>query len=178
MGGGKNSGSGDASSAAANKLADISAQMFEEGSGVRGQIQDMASKVLSGEYSPRMLPAYAPLYAESKKGLESQYNVARNNIMSNTPAGGALYSALADLENKRASSIGSAGNTLTSSLVSDIINKGYGGAYNSAGSALSGLSGSANTLASLNNTEVASGNAIGQGFGQLIGTLGMAAALK
>jgi hypothetical protein len=168
-GGGKSGSAGSTANAASEKLANLSEQLFNEGSTVRGQIQDMGSKIMSGEYSPRTLPAYAPLYAESKKGLEAQYGNARNSILSNTPAGGALYSALANNENQRASSIGSAADTLTSGLVSDILNKSIGGAYGSVGSATSGLSSAGQISSNLNASDNALTGSMGQGLGSLLG---------
>lgn len=181
MGGGGKSGGGDSSDAAgqaAQTLADISKGLYEEGTKVRGMTQDMTGKILSGEYSPRVLPAYAPLYAEGKKGLESQYGAAQDKILSNLPAGGALYSALADLETKRASSVGSLGSQVTSGLVSDIINRGTGAAYNSLNSTLSGLGSSGSISSNLAAQEAAQESSFGGGIGQLAGTLGAAALLK
>lgn len=180
MGGGGKSGgsSSDSAGQAAQTLADISKGLYEEGSAVRGQTQDMTSKILSGQYSPRVLPAYAPMFAEAKKGLEGQYDMAQNKIMSNTPAGGQLYSALADLEMKRASNVGSLGNQLTSGLVSDIINRGTGAAYNSLSATTSGLGTSGAISSNLAGQEAAQEASFGGGIGQLAGTLGAAALLK
>jgi len=169
MGGKGGSDSGSDATQLYNTMADISKAMYEEATPVRQGVMDMTTNILSGDYSPRILPAYAPLYSEAKKGMESQYGVARDKIFESMPRGGQLYSALNDLELDRASQVGSLGSNLTSSLVSDIINRGFQGAYGASGTATSGLSSAGNLAGNMAAQQQQADSAKGQGLGSLIG---------
>jgi hypothetical protein len=96
-------------------------------------------------YNPYNLPGYAPLYQLAKTGLESQYNPARQAIMESTPRGGALYENLANLEMGRAQQAGSLPATIAAPLISDIMNKAYGVAFNSPQTSIAGLGAASNS---------------------------------
>lgn len=169
MGGKGGSDSGSDATQLYNTMADISKAMYEEATPVRQGVMDMTTNILSGDYSPRILPAYAPLYSEAKKSTEAQYGNARNSILESTPRGGQLYSALNDLAMQRASQVGSLSSNLTSSLVSDIINRGFQGAYGASGTATSGLSSAGNLAGNMAAQQQQADSAKGQGLGSLTG---------
>lgn len=171
--GGKGGG-GDSGSDATqlyNTMAEISKALYEEATPVRQGVLGMTENILSGDYSPRILPAYAPLYSEAKKGLETQYGTARQNILSQTPRGGQLYAALNDLELDRASKVGSMGSQLTSGLVSDIINRGSTGAFGLTTTSNQGLGTAGNLAGNMAAQEQQADSAKGQGLGQLAGNV-------
>jgi len=102
-------------------------------------------------YDPYKLPAFQPLYGLARTGLEDQYGVAKENILSGLPRGGAMGRALGNLETGRAKDVGSLQASISAPIIQDLYNKAYGTAWTTApaqafagyGSAMTGMGGAA-----------------------------------
>ena len=79
----------------------ISQQLFDESSPIRQQLNTQALGFLSGDRDVTGTAAFASL----KDMIESQFGRARDRVIGSTPTGGALISALTNLEGDRASSL-------------------------------------------------------------------------
>ncbi len=81
------------------------------------------------QYDPTLLPAFQPLYNMARTGLEDQYGVAKENILSTLPRGGAMGRSLANLETGRAKDIGSLTSQISAPIIGDIYNKAYNAGF-------------------------------------------------
>jgi hypothetical protein len=106
-----------ASADATKFLTEMSKDYYNQTAGMRGGLINNLSRFISGNYDPTASPMYGP----AKMTAERQYNTARNQVMSDTPTGGALYESLGNLQGQKA-------NTMTD-LMSKIISDEYGKAY-------------------------------------------------
>jgi len=140
----------------------IAKDMYEKTGGIRNQtFADLGNQNWDVGQSP--------MWAGGKNVIESQYDTAKENMMSNIPAGGALYEGLGNVERARAGGF----TDLVSQIMTDRENKQYGIATGVPQQTVSGLLGSANQQAnamSLNAQSDASKN-------QLMGDAAKAAAL-
>lgn len=128
--GGNESGGSQQANTAADTLAKLSQQLWDQTGIIRGPVFGQLANFMNNGWDPTTSPMWDPL----KSNVESQFSTARNNIMSNVPAGGALLENLADTETSKANTLsGLAGN-----MIQDMYNKAYGTAMNSSGQALSG----------------------------------------
>jgi hypothetical protein len=100
---------------------------------------------MGARYDPTQLPTYAPLFGLQKQGLESQYQMAKQNLMGATPRGGNLTGAMTGLEASRAANVGAMPAQLSSTILTDMLNKAYGAAFQAPTTTLSGLSTAAGT---------------------------------
>jgi hypothetical protein len=158
-------------------LANIAMGIYNQTQGMRNVLTDQAGAFLRGRMSPRDMPQFGPLYALSRQGLESQYNVAKDQLMSTMPKGGTLRAGLSDLAVNRASQVGMLPNQIGSSLVGDLQNKIYGTAWGTPsqsmsgfGSAASGWSSRANTAAMIEAQQQQASNSAWGGLGRGIGS--------
>jgi len=87
------------------------------------------------------------MYSNMRSGLEGQYNVAKENILANTPRGGGQIDALAGLESDRAGNIGSMENTLYGNIFNDILSKTYGVAFGAPQQSMQGFGQAAGSYA-------------------------------
>jgi hypothetical protein len=119
-------------------------------------------------------PSQSALYAPLKVSTEQNYENARKNLLSSTPAGGALTSALGNLERDRA-------RTLTAgrgAIAQDEINRSMQLASVGLGQELGGLSNAASLQQQGINQAMTQEGAAATGKGQGLGTLAAAAILK
>lgn len=137
FGGGKDQGSSDS----ADAMAQMARQLWTETSGVRAPLIEQMTSAVSGDFDPGTSPIFAP----QKRAIESQYGVAKDNLLASMPAGGAMTSAMADLESNRANSLAD----MMGSIYQDQLNKAYGASFNAPGQAIQGL-GSAASIQSAN----------------------------
>ena len=94
-------------------------------------------------------PSSTPMYGAGKYALESQYGVAKENIMENLPQGGVLLDALANAEISKAGDMA----TMMGGISQDVYNKAYGMATGAPQTAVAGLSPLASAEASAQATE-------------------------
>ena len=92
-----------------------------------------------------------PVYRAGRQTLEDQYDVGRQNILAQTPAGGALIDSLAQMEQGRSQSLGG----LSAQVAQDEYNKLYGMATGAPGQAMSTMSNLAGQQAMANAQEQA-----------------------
>lgn len=93
---------------AAARLAEIGKELWESTRGLRkagtGQLEDFLT---TGRTPESLRMPIEGLYREGREDLESQYNVAREQLLNQTPTeGGQLNDQLRDLSTSRAQSVG------------------------------------------------------------------------
>lgn len=116
-------------------LSQIAAQMFNQTQPSRDSWNEIFAQVQGGGYDPTTNAAYAP----AREALEAQYGGARENVLASMPSGGALDSALANVETGRAREVGG----LSSQIIMDLLNKSFGSAFGAPGEAMGGASSAA-----------------------------------
>lgn len=103
---------------------------------LRGNVINHLGNFMSGNLDPTASAQYGP----AKMTAERQYNTARNQVISDTPTGGALYESLGNLGGQKA-------NTMTSligNIIQDEYNKAYSMGQGSQTTAAAGVTGAAN----------------------------------
>lgn len=131
--GGGDSGGSSGGNASADEMARIARELWNQSKGVRDPFLAQMSQFMTQGWDPTTSKMWDPL----KANVEQQYSTARNNILSNVPAGGSLLESLADNENAKAGTLsGMAGN-----LIQDMYNKAYGISTNSPQQSISGMLG-------------------------------------
>lgn len=152
-----------ASTQAQQWLTDMSKGYYEDTAGMRGNLIGNLTNFLNGNYDPASSPMYAPI----KMNAERQYDVARNQTLSDMPEGGALYASLQDLGAKKAG-------TLTDEigkLVADQYAKAYAMGQGSQQVAASGVTNAGN-LANQTVSGLAQQQGAGaQGVGNAVGLI-------
>jgi len=96
---GKSSSSSDAAGQAAQSQQRLAERLVREVGPLRRELINDAGEFVSGDRDVTGLPEFGAF----KDAAEGQFNVARDNIIANTPEGGGLVAALANLEGDRAS---------------------------------------------------------------------------
>lgn len=131
--GGSSSGGSSAGNASADEMARIARELWNQSKGVRDPLISQMANFMTNGWDPTQSSMWDPL----KAGVEQQYSTARNNILSNVPAGGPLLENLADMETSKANTLsGLAGN-----MIQDMYNKAYGISTNSPQQSISGMLG-------------------------------------
>lgn len=92
----KSLGGGSAGSPAADLQAQIAEQLFQQTDPLRTSLIDRSQSYLTNGVDS------SPQFSAFKASAEPQFATAKNNVIANTPAGGALVSALTQLEADRA----------------------------------------------------------------------------
>ena len=128
--------------------AEIAKQTYEETTPIRQDLLAQMASFLQGGFDPAKSPLYGPMYSNMRSGLEGQYNVAKENILANTPRGGGQIDALAGLESDRAGGIGNAQNALYGNIFNDILSKTYGVAFGAPQQSMAGFGQAGNSFAS------------------------------
>ena len=128
----------------AYKAGEIGESMWNMTAPVRGHISEDWERFFNPaqgrQYDPAQLPAFSPLYNLARTGLEDQYSVAKENILSNMPRGGGMARQLGNLETGRAKDVGSLQSSISAPIISDMYNKAYNtGFVTGPATALAGL---------------------------------------
>jgi len=156
-----------------NPAAEMSQQYFDETAPARTELIGRGTRFSKGDLDYTQSPMYGP----GKGAIEDQYEVARQNIIAETPSGGAMSSNMANLEQQRARGM----SDLASRISQDDYNKIYGAAFGApqtsiggtSGVSSSGVGGAANIasadLAAQAGQSAGKSNMFGQ-FGQGAGT--------
>jgi hypothetical protein len=122
-----------------------------------------------------------PMFGAIKSATEQQFQNARQNIIGNTPNGGALFSALGNLEGQRANQLSSAFGGLAQDELSrrtGNLDRAIGIGTGVAGQSMGGLSNAAAIQAQLAQAQREQQSAEKGGKGELIGTIGSSLLLK
>lgn len=156
---------------------DIAKQLFDQSSPLRGQsLQQLLGFLQTGQIPQSLQVGLDQIYTQGREGLESQYNVARENILGRTPSrGGQLNALLADLEGSRASQVGRLGADLTAQyeypLRTNLFSAATGLGTNQGSLALQGLGQAGNALSGAEARQSADTLAQGQSLGSLLALL-------
>lgn len=171
-----NKAAGDAADAA-NLQAQIAKQLFDEASPLRGaNLAQLGEFAQTGVLPVALRAGLDPLYATGREGLEKQYGVARQNILSSIPMrGGQLNKQLADLEQARAGSVG----TLRSNILGQyelplrqqLFTTGVNAGLGQSTQGLTGLGASATNFMQLAQAAGKEAGASGQSAGALLALL-------
>ena len=166
---GKSSSANDAAGRAAEAQTRLARQLVNESSPLRRMLIQDAQQFTSGGRDVTGLPEFGAF----KTTLEDQVQRARDQIIAGTPEGGALSSALADVELGRAQSLADAAGQL-SAIETD---RGIQLATFGAAQGSQGLGSAAATQAQRASAEAVQNAGKAQGLGQLAGAgLGFKAA--
>lgn len=111
----------------AKKLGEIGETTWNNTIPLRSNWLDIFDKFMApgSNFNVSNLPGYSANYALTRGQTEDAYNTARQNILSSTPRGGAMYGGLADLEMNRAKNLGNTSAQLTSTFAKDLFDKAY-----------------------------------------------------
>ncbi len=121
-------------------IGQIAKDYWKQTAPLRSNMLEDWKKIQEGTWNAQTDPQYAPLYASARSGIEDQYNVARENMISNAPRGGALTGALSGVETQRAEDLGSVPAQLTQQIMSNKENQIFGTGWGAPGQAMAGLS--------------------------------------
>ena len=116
-------------------------------------------------------PTASPMYESGRLGIENQYDVAREGLISNMPAGGQLFSEMGDLGVDRASAL----TGLEGGIAQDEYNKAYGFLTGAPQASMGTLASLAGSQAAAQSQET--GAKYG-GLGEIGGGLGMMYGMK
>lgn len=128
------------------QLAKMAKELFNQTGPMRGNLVNELTSVSEGTYDPQKSPLFSPRFAEAKQGVEGQYGIAKQNIMSNAPRGGGLTSSLNSLEMNRAGTAARIPQEISSGIMNELMNKAYGTAFNTPAQSMQGMSGAAQSL--------------------------------
>jgi len=132
-----------ASTSAQKWLTRMSSDYYGKTAGLRNGVIDNLTKFIEGNYDPTASPQYAPI----KSIAERQYQTGMDDVIANTPAGGALYEGMANLSGKKADTI----TDLLSTIIQDEYNKAYAMGQGSQQVAASGITNAGNMSTNLLN---------------------------
>jgi hypothetical protein len=155
----------------------IARQLFEQATPLRlantGALTDFAT---TGQLPVGLRAGLDPIYATGREGLENQYNVARENLMSRIPMrGGQLNAGLANLEQQRASAVGGLRSNILAQyelpIRQNLMQMGVNAGLNQSTQGLQGIGQSANNFMQLANAASAQAGQGGQTAGALLALL-------
>jgi len=123
-----------------DQITQMAQEYYKSTEPLRSNFLNQYENLMTGNFDPQKSPMYQPLFAQGKQGIEGQYGVAKENILSNLPQGGSMDKALADLEMNRASQASMLPVNISRDLIGDMLQKAYGSAFNAPQQAMGGLS--------------------------------------
>ena len=155
------------SSPSSDLLAQISGDYYKQTQPLRTSLINRSQSFLSGGLDVTQSPMYGAL----KSGIEGQYGIAKNNILSSLPQGGALIEALVNLEGQKAGSLAQG----IGGLAGDELSRAYSMGTGAAGQAMQGLGGAGNIQAQLAmakaQQQAGAMQGLGMGLGSILGFL-------
>ena len=166
MGGGKNKAQ---SSPYEDSLAKMAEELYSQTSGMRGNLIGELEQVSSGQYDPTKSAMFSPMFAQAKQGVESQYGLAKENILANTARGGAQTGSLANLEMSRAGQASELPSTISMNVLNDMLGKTYGAAFGTPQQSMAGLGTAASTFGQKQSQAMAANSAENAAKYQAIG---------
>lgn len=148
-------------STAGQLLEEIARQFFNQTNPVRNSLLDRSSNFLNGNLDVTQ----SPMYGSIKAANEAQFKRARDNVIANTASGGALTSALTNLEGQRAANMA----TQVGNLANDEMSRAYGFANPQA--AMAGLGSAGAIQAQIANAQAQQTAGAKQGMGRGAGMI-------
>ena len=125
-------GKGSDGGGSGKKLEKMAKDYYEKTDPMRQSMIGNYENFLGGDYDVSQNPVWGP----SRDVLEGQYDVARENVISNVPKGGALTEQLTNVDTARAEGLGG----LASNIAQDEYNKAYGMATGAPGQSFGAMS--------------------------------------
>jgi len=163
-------------------LTEISKMLFESTAPMRDSLIGDLTSVAEGTFDPKTSASYNPLFAEAKGGIEDQYGVAKENIISSLPRGGGMERALTEVETGRAETSAELPAQLSKNIMDDMMSKAYGVAFGTPQTSLQGIGAASNTFGTRQAAEMAAESqeqaAKFGGLGQMAGMAATAAMSK
>ena len=153
---------GDSDTRAGKKTEKMAEDYFERTKPLRKDMVRNYEGFMEGGYDV----SQNPVWGSSRGVMEDQYDVARENVISNTPKGGALNEGLTDVEMGRARSLGD----LSAQISQDEYNKAYGMATGSPQVSMG-------TMASLAGSQAMANSQQSAGKMGALGDIGMGAGM-
>jgi len=138
-------GGGGGSGDAAAQQAQLAQLLAMQSNPLRQQLIDRSGAFMGGNLDVTQSPMYGAL----KSQTESQYQNARNNVISDMPAGGTLTGALVGLNSNRANALAQGSGAIAEGELARAMTLATG----QTGQAMSGLSSAANTQAMVAQSE-------------------------
>lgn len=97
-------GGGKPDTSAQNAQAALAQEMFKQISPLRESLIGRSQSFLEGGLNP----AASPLFAPTKASFDQQFKRAKENLIAGTPSGGAMTSALGNMEGQKATGLAAA----------------------------------------------------------------------
>jgi hypothetical protein len=141
----------------------MSTKLWKETEGMRGNVSQQLTDFTGGNYDVTSNPMFAP----GKMATEDMYQTARDNVMSNMPAGGMMQENLTSLEGARLRGL----TDTVANIQQDMFNKAYGAGYGTPQTSISGANQSANSMMQMLASQQAMASQNAQGMGALLGTM-------
>lgn len=165
MGGGGDKKGGGGSSAASDAQVQMAQKLFQQTDPIRTKLFGRANDFLAGGADVTNTPAYAAM----KTSTDANFNRAKDNLIAATPTGGALTSALTNLEGNRAATLTGGAGQLYGDELSRAIALGTGVTGQSLASM--GQAGAVQAQIAQARAEQSAGKSqgLGQGVGAVLG---------
>jgi hypothetical protein len=164
--GGKKGGGGEASNPAADAQMRMAEELFKQSGPIRGSLMGRSENFLNGG----MNVTDTPTFLAYKQSADQLFNKSKDNAIARTPSGGALTSALTNLEGQRASSLTQGAGAIYGDELSRAMSLGTGGS----GQALNSLgqAGAIQAQMAAANSQEKAGKygALGSGVGAYMGS--------
>src|SRR3990167_2176325 len=171
------SGKGSAPTSLERTIQGLSEQSAQAGGQLLGETA-LTRKLVLAPIEATLLgmrPTQLPVFAPAREALESQFKVARENVIGTTPArGGQLNQALIDLEQNRAKAVAG----VESDLAMKMFDTGAQIGFGAVPAGTSGLSQAVQGLSGIAQAQTARETGKGAGMGGLLGNIILATALK
>ena len=138
-----------------NKLFDESGNLLTSTAPIRDPLVDLLTNVATGTFDATTSPIYKNIFAQSKKGIEDQYGLARENLLSSLPAGGALQYGLSELEGARAQQASALPANISAGIFQDLMSEAFGFSKDAVAQAFAGYGAAGETYADRQGQSIA-----------------------
>lgn len=155
-------GKGDGGSSAPKEssyekaLARMAEELYGQTKPLRGRLLNQMGGIVRGKTTPQQTALFKPIFSQAKQGIEDQYGVAREDILSTLPRGGTQRKGLTDLAIGRAEQSSALPAQISSGILQDMIDKSYGVAFGTPQTSISGLGTAAGTFGAKQSQAMAS----------------------
>ena len=157
-------------------LSKIAEQLYSQTQPLRGRLIRQMGNITSGQTTPQQTALFKPIFSQAKQGIEDQYGVAREDILSTLPRGGTQQKGLTDLAIGRAEQSSALPSQISGEILNDMLSKAYGVAFGTPQTSISGLGTAAGTygakqsqaMASESQEAAAKWGGLGTGLGLLL----------
>ena len=106
---------------------------------IRSNLEKLLTDVSTGDFDATQNPIFRNLFSTAKRGIEDQFGVAREEILSSLPVGGVLQGSLADLSGAKAVQLGAVPGQISSDLFQNLLGEAFGFSRDAVTQALTGF---------------------------------------